>query len=293
MEKTAIPKLHIVPANNQLGHYIQLHRETFFQDHYIQNKLFRSSQYLLVFIEQGTLKISINGEQSLYNTGSLFLVCPNHQLQFITSPEDCSMFILSYDESSGEKLQLDFGCYKAYHAIFEKREMIFFSIEAPLNTYFASMLHQLDHYLKMKHEDNFKTHIVSNLFSAIIYTMIDLMHGSIDIDDQSYSRKEKIVMDFLDLVEKEFRNTKGIGQYADKLHVSVQYLSICVRTVTQKTPSFFINNAVLSEAKSLLLNTDHTLSAIADDLEFPDPFTFGKFFKRLTGTSPGKFRRRA
>jgi AraC family transcriptional regulator, transcriptional activator of pobA len=293
MEKTTAPALHIVPANNQMCHCIQLHRETFFLDHFVHNKPFRSPQYLLVFIEQGSITISINEHRSVYPTGSLFLVSPSHQLHFITSPEECSMFILSYNEHSGEKLQLDFGCYKAYHAIFEKREIVSFTLKMPLHGYFTSMLHQLDYYLKIRHDDNFKIHIVSNIFSAIIYTMIDLMHENIDIEDLSYSRKEKIVMDFLDLVEKDFRHTKGIGQYAEKLHVSVQYLSICVRTVTQKTPSFFINNAVLTEAKALLLNTDHTLSAIADDLEFPDPFTFGKFFKRLTGTSPGKFRRRA
>ncbi|MCG2615379.1 AraC family transcriptional regulator [Terrimonas sp. NA20] len=293
MEKTAAPGLHIVPANNQMCHCIQLFGESLFLDHFVQNKPFRSTQYLLIFIEQGSVTISVNGEQSIYPAGSLFLVCPSHQLHFTTSPGNCTMYILSYDEQSGEKLHLDFGCYKAYHAIFEKREIVSYAMEDPLRGYFTSMLHQLDYYLKIRHEDNFKIHIVSNIFSAIIYTMIDLMHENIDMEDHSYSRKEKIVMDFLDLVEKEFRNTKGIGQYAEKLHVSVQYLSICVRTVTQKTPSFFINHAVLTEAKALLLNTDHTLSAIADDLEFPDPFTFGKFFKRLTGTSPGKFRKRA
>ncbi|MET0466914.1 MAG: helix-turn-helix domain-containing protein [Chitinophagaceae bacterium] len=293
MEKTATAKLHVVPSNNPTCQNIQLHRAYFFQEYFVENKPFSVARYFLVFIEQGTVKISINGTFFEYTKGCLLLVSPSYQLQFLTSPAACQMFILSYDEKNGEKLHLDFGCYKAYHTLFEKRKVISFRIEDPLHNYFTSMLNQLDYYQRIGRCDNFKNHIVTNIFSAIVYTMTDLIHESADIEDHSYSRKEKIVMNFLELVEKDFRNTKTISQYAEKLHLSVPYLSICVRTVTQRTPSFFINNAVLAEAKALLLNTDHTLSAIADDLEFPDPFTFGKFFKRLTGTSPGKFRRRA
>ncbi|MGE0552643.1 MAG: helix-turn-helix domain-containing protein [Gemmatimonadales bacterium] len=45
--------------------------------------------------------------------------------------------------------------------------------------------------------------------------------------------------------------------------------------------------------KRLLLGTEHSAERIARDLGFRDPPYFGRFFRRETGLTPARFRRRA
>jgi AraC-like DNA-binding protein len=52
------------------------------------------------------------------------------------------------------------------------------------------------------------------------------------------------------------------------------------------SPAEYARNKKIKKAQELLLSTDLTLSEIAENLEFPDPFTFSKNFKHHTGSCP-------
>ena len=59
---------------------------------------------------------------------------------------------------------------------------------------------------------------------------------------------------------------------------------------TGKSATDWIERCVVMDAKAQLVSTHKRISEISDDLGFPAPSFFGKYFKRQTGLSPKAFR---
>jgi len=54
----------------------------------------------------------------------------------------------------------------------------------------------------------------------------------------------------------------------------------------------WINQAVILEAKVLLKHSDLLVFQISDELGFPNPSFFSKFFKRMTGMTPAEYQKK-
>jgi YesN/AraC family two-component response regulator len=132
--------------------------------------------------------------------------------------------------------------------------------------------------------------IIIALFTAIIHILMDSLVEKLQSETKINTRKEEIVLRFIELVSIHFKTKKRLGFYAEKLHISIKYLSICVKEITHRPPTEFIANALTNEAKTLLLSTKKTISDISSELSFSDQYAFGKFFKKHTGLSPKNYR---
>ena len=106
----------------------------------------------------------------------------------------------------------------------------------------------------------------------------------------SIKRKEEILYSFLTLVEANFHKHRDVTFYAQQMCISPKHMSSIVKTVSGRTASEWIDSYVILEAKLLLRNTAMTVQEISAMLNFPDASFFGKYFRRLTGTTPRKFR---
>ncbi|MDA3960355.1 MAG: AraC family transcriptional regulator [Planctomycetota bacterium] len=84
----------------------------------------------------------------------------------------------------------------------------------------------------------------------------------------------------------------GVAELAQQLGLSPSRLSARVRAVTGAGCKPMIDRARGEAAARLLTYADHDIATIADLLEFPDPFTFSRFFSRVMGESPRAWRER-
>jgi AraC family transcriptional regulator, transcriptional activator of pobA len=106
---------------------------------------------------------------------------------------------------------------------------------------------------------------------------------------------------FLSLLESSFqvneRNSyvklKTAAEFADELHVHPNYLNSLVKDHTGKTLREHIQDRLLHEAKSLLLQTDWGINEISDGLGFSGQAAFTSFFRKKTEIAPSVFRRSA
>jgi AraC-like DNA-binding protein len=106
---------------------------------------------------------------------------------------------------------------------------------------------------------------------------------------------------FLSLLESAFRvqerdtavKLKTASEFADQLHVHPNYLNALVRNHTGKTLREHIQDRLLHEAKSLLVQTNWGINEISDGLGFSGQAAFTSFFKKKTNTSPSEFRKTA
>ena len=105
------------------------------------------------------------------------------------------------------------------------------------------------------------------------------------------TKHEILTEEFLNLVNRHYREEREVGFYADKLHLTPKYLSKVIKEKSSKSANNWVDEHVVLEAKALLKSTNMTVQQISDHLHFPSQSFFGKYFKRRTGVSPKEFRK--
>ena len=97
---------------------------------------------------------------------------------------------------------------------------------------------------------------------------------------------------FIDLVNEYCDEHREVSFYADAIGLTKQYLGSVITAASGKTASTWIDEALLSRIKILLIHSDLTSAEISERLSFPAPSHFARFFKRLTGLTPKEYRKR-
>ena len=95
---------------------------------------------------------------------------------------------------------------------------------------------------------------------------------------------------FLLLLEKEEGKLQRTSFYTSALSVSARVLVDAVLAETGKSPSAWIRDRTLLEARRLLTYTDLTISEIAYRLAFRNVSYFVRFYRRSAGVAPGASR---
>ncbi len=98
---------------------------------------------------------------------------------------------------------------------------------------------------------------------------------------------------FQKLIKQTIHETKTIQEYAKELNISPVHLNRVCQTLVQKPALQVVHEYLLIEAKKYLLGTSNSIAEISYFLDFNDPSHFSKFFRKMTGSSPRKFRRQS
>ncbi len=131
---------------------------------------------------------------------------------------------------------------------------------------------------------------IRSYISALLHEVADIYESVIHKTSVSITNGHRILRNFKDLLAKHFRTERSVQFYADQLFINPKYLSQVVKEESGKSPSDWVNEMVMLEAKVLLQNVDLNISEVARELHFSDASFFGKFFKRHEGRSPKAFR---
>lgn len=101
-----------------------------------------------------------------------------------------------------------------------------------------------------------------------------------------------IARQFQSLVHAHFKAKHRVADYAAMLHVTPNHLTKSVTNATGKSPSRWIDEAIVLEAKVLLYQSHHTIGDIAAEIGLQDPSYFSRLFKKYEGVTPQAFRSR-
>jgi AraC-like DNA-binding protein len=107
---------------------------------------------------------------------------------------------------------------------------------------------------------------------------------------QIVSRMEELLNDYFKSDQLQLSGIPSVPYLADALHLSPNYLSRLLKTLTGQSTKDFIIGKVVELAKEKLSTTDLTMNEIAYTLGFDHPQAFSKLFKSKTSLSPLKFR---
>lgn len=99
-----------------------------------------------------------------------------------------------------------------------------------------------------------------------------------------------LIIRYRELVSCHYLEWTKPAQYAEALHISVDYLNELVRQHFGQTASSLITERRILEAKRLLLHSNESVKEIAWHLQFNEVSYFIRFFKQHTGFTPAAFR---
>jgi AraC-like DNA-binding protein len=103
-------------------------------------------------------------------------------------------------------------------------------------------------------------------------------------------RIESILYDYIHQGDPEKHGLPTVKYLAEKVHLSPNYLSDLLKKETGLSAQEHIHQIIIEEAKSLLKQSDRSVSEVSDALGFEYPQYFGRLFKRMTGFTPGHYR---
>ena len=99
-----------------------------------------------------------------------------------------------------------------------------------------------------------------------------------------------VISKFLTFIDQHFKQERSVSFYANKLHISANYLNIVCQKNLKTSASSLIQNRILLEAKRLLKVSEMSVKDILYELGFYDHASFSKFFKSQTGMTPSQFK---
>ena len=139
----------------------------------------------------------------------------------------------------------------------------------------------------------YKVQALRHVFCSTIYRIADpiLARGaslpSVGVKERSSEYFERLMT----LLAEHYREQRSVEFYADKMHISSKHFSRVIRNFTGKSVHQWIDEFVALEIKNLLKYSNMSIQQISIYLNFPNPSFMGQYFKRITGMTPGEYKK--
>lgn len=125
---------------------------------------------------------------------------------------------------------------------------------------------------------------------AIYHSRLDELERKLASEPDANSHQKEQVTVFFKLLLANHKTEKSLQFYADKMCLTPKYLSTIIKDRTGRTAFSWINEVLIATTKYKLKTTDLTILQISEELNFPNPSFFGRFFKKHTGMTPVQYR---
>ena len=155
----------------------------------------------------------------------------------------------------------------------------------------ATARHILDTIWQTVHTaDDYHRPTVTALVAAQMHHYDHLFRQQADQQASNRSREQTIFDRFLQLVTQHCDEHHQIGYYAGRMCLTERYLSTIIRQASGTTAKDWIDRALITRIKIELRHTDKSAAQIAEEMHFANPSFFSKYFRRLTGMTPGEYK---
>ena len=94
---------------------------------------------------------------------------------------------------------------------------------------------------------------------------------------------------FKELLSRHIKTKHRVTDYASMLNISPNHLNKIVKSVTSKSPTKWIDEAIVLEAKVLLYQTDFSIGEVAAAIGIYDQSYFSRLFKKYAFVTPLQF----
>ncbi|MCC8199848.1 MAG: helix-turn-helix transcriptional regulator [Tannerellaceae bacterium] len=251
----------------------------------------RMNALLVALILDGSADIKIDYTTYKIEQNGFLTITPTHIIQAASVSKDFKAKMLVVDRSFLEECRPEFRSPSMNNYMQIRKNP--YTVFAPEETFHLEMCFE-----QLREKINNQSHffhkeVLQNSFIAFLLEMANILMGKKDglVAVPTLSRKEELLNQFLQLLLVHCKEQHGVTFYAEKMFITPQYLSLILKELTGKSANKWIDDALMVEAKILLKMPQTTVQQVADELNFSDQSTFGKFFKKHMGMSPMEYRK--
>lgn len=251
----------------------------------VVNKPEQVGAYSIYWIKKGKGTYNIDFEQYKFDDNVMFFLSPG-QVFSVDSEKVKEVFKLSFIR--------DFYCIATHDKEVSCNGVLFNNVyETPFLKPSEPDIKKLDFILENLIEE-FETQETGQYDMLQTYLKQFIIH-SVRIKKEHYPVKDdiesKLFKDFSLLVEQNFKKMHSVTEYANRLGLSPKSLTKHFQKIGSETPSDYIKNRLILEAKRQLIYTDDSVKQIAYDLGFNDSAYFSRFFTKSAQKSPLQFKK--
>lgn len=249
------------------------------------NHVLQQKTYTIYWIKEGKGAYNIDFKQYMFEDNVLFFLSPN-QVFTVDSEKIKTAYKLSFVR--------DFYCIQTHDAEVACNGVLFNNIyETPFVKPCKKDTAKLNFILESLIDEfqQSETAQYDMLQSYLKQFIVSAVRVKKENDEVKTDTETRLFKDFSTLVEQNFKKLHAVTDYAYRLGVSPKSITKHFQKLGTKTPSDFIKNRILLEAKRLLIYTDKSVKEIAFELGFNDPAYFTRFFKKAIQKSPLQFKK--
>ena len=153
---------------------------------------------------------------------------------------------------------------------------------------FSKLMYEFNAIKEELKSENSLVHLI-NARAAVIAAIVSKEAEQIFTEFKVYQSNPRLAK-FNMLIDEFYKEEKSVVFYAEKLHISANYLNILCKKHLKVSATQLIQQRIIIEAKRLLKSGDLSIKEIAFDLGFTDHAYFSNFFKAQTNITPSEFR---
>ena len=127
--------------------------------------------------------------------------------------------------------------------------------------------------------------------SCAAYCVLTTLYGTGIMARRQDNQLPQVVEIALKVLQQDFAFLDGVGDLAERLHVSQEYLTRIFRKHVGMPPGKYLNQVRVEHAKLLLQQGDHSVAFVADACGFANSNYFARVFRSTVGVSPSVFAR--
>ncbi|MFD2529742.1 MULTISPECIES: helix-turn-helix domain-containing protein [Polaribacter] len=249
-------------------------------DHSVQQ-----NAYAIYWIQEGSGTYNIDFKQYQFDDNVLFFLSPG-QVFTVDSEQIKTAYKLTFVK--------DFYCIQTHDAEVACNGILFNNIyETPFVKPCKKDTDKLDFILTSLLEE-FQQNETAQYDMLQAY-LKQFIISAVRVKKENHVVKEdvetRLFKDFSLLVEQNYKTLHSVTDYAKRLGLSPKSITKHFQKAGTTSPSEFIKNRILLEAKRLLIYTDKTVKEIAFELGFNDPAYFTRFFTKAISKSPLQFKK--
>lgn len=262
----------------------ELNREDFHKiTENMGDNLFRLKEARILFLKKGSMRNLLNFEEYEIQERTLAIFPPNFNIENTNISTDFSAEIIALKET-----------------FFESEDMIKLFSTIWSNPYILQLneeeFRMVEKYFSLTRDllnTTFSTSIklsLQHLLNSFILNIKTFSGRSIEKDIQS-PYKISMFRRFISLVKEHYKQERTIGFYANQLSITPHYLSALIKQTSGETVMQWINKMVILKSKELLREGNLLVYEISNELNFPNPSFFSRFFKKQTGITPFQYQK--
>lgn len=245
---------------------------------------YRLQEGRIAIITNGRARVLINLIEYIFRPNYISLIAPGSIIQIIETSQDFDAHMMAIEQNF-----LPVSGKEEFFAHFLQRKK---NLLLPLTT---TEQVQIENFITVMwdvlQEPVFRKEVIQHLLAGLLYNIEYIAKNKGQSESIPLTHQNDIFQRFISLVNTYSKTERNVSFYADKLCLTPRYLNTVIRQASQQTVMDWINQSIILEAKVLLKHSNRLVYQISDELNFPNPSFFSKFFKRMTGMTPQEYQK--